>query len=328
MKAFNHINATSVQEAIELLKSMNGAALAMAGGTDLLGILKDKILPEYPETIINLKTIEDLAYIKEDETGLRLGALAKLDDIAQSQVIGSNYGILADAAKTVASPQIRNLGTIGGNLCQDVRCLYYRYPHQIGGRLLCKRKGSGPCLAVKGDNRHSAIMGAKGCFAAFPSDMAVALAAMNANILSQGLDGVRSIPVEEFYDASGNVLGASEIMTGIQVPHPSEEEKATFIKFRIRDAIDFAIVSVATALTLSKGTCRHARIFLGALAPVPLRATQAETFLEGKKITLENAGEAASLAFEGSKSLSMNAYKIQIAKKLMIRSIMSVSQPK
>ena len=144
MKTFNHVNASSVQEAIELLKSSGGAAQAMAGGTDLLGILKDRILPEYPETIINLKTIGDLAYIKEDETGLRLGGLTKLEDIAQSQVIGSKYGIIAEAAKTVASPQIRNLGTLGGNLCQDVRCLFYRYPHQIGGRLLCKRKGKVP----------------------------------------------------------------------------------------------------------------------------------------------------------------------------------------
>ncbi len=116
-------------------------------------------------------------------------------------------------------------------------------------------------------------------------------------------------------------------MTGIQVPRPPEDEKTAFIKFRVRDAIDFAIVSVASALTLSKGTCRHVRIFLGAMAPVPLRTSRAEAFLEGKKITLENAGEAASLAFEGSKSLSMNAYKIQIAKKLMIRSIMSAIQP-
>ena len=138
---------------------------------------------------------------------------------------------------------------------------------------------------------------------------------------------VVSIPVEEFYAASGNVLGASEIITGIQVPHPTEDEKTTFNKFRVRDAIDFAIVSVASALTLSKGTCRHVRIFLGAMAPVPLRATRAEAFLEGKKITRENAEQAASLAFEGSKSLSMNAYKIQIAKKLTIQSIMTACQP-
>ena len=323
MKTFNHVNASSVQEAIELLKSSGGAAQAMAGGTDLLGILKDRILPEYPETIINLKTIGDLEYVKEDETGLRLGGLTKLEDIAQSQVIGSKYGIIAEAAKTVASPQIRNLGTLGGNLCQDVRCLFYRYPHQIGGRLLCKRKGKGPCLAVKGDNRYSAIIGAKGCFAAFPSDMAIALAAMKAKILTAGQDGDRSILVEEFYDASGHILGASEIMTGVQFPHPPEGEKTTFIKFRVRDAIDFAIVSVASALTLSKGMCRESRIFLGAMAPVPLRATEAEAYLKGKKITRENAEQAAFLAFEGSKSLSMNAYKIHIAKKLIIQSIMS-----
>ncbi len=323
MKTFNHVNATSVQEAISLLKASDGDVQAIAGGTDLLGVLKDRIHPAYPGTIINLKTIEDLDYIEEGETGLRLGALTRLEDIVQSRVIRSNYNILADAAKSVASPQIRNLATLGGNLCQEVRCLHYRYPHQIGGRLLCKRKGKGPCLAVKGDNRYSAVTGMKGCFAAFPSDMAIALAAMRAQIFTEGREGGRSIPIEEFYDASGNVLGASEIMTCVEIPHPEEGEETTFIKFRLREAIDFAIVSVATAFTLSRDICKDIRIFLGAMAPVPMRATRAEEFFKGKKITRENAEEAASVAFEGSKSLSMNAYKIEIAKNLIIRSIMT-----
>jgi len=194
MKAFNHVNARTIDEAIGLLRSYDGHGKVIAGGTDLLGTLKDKILPDYPKTIINLKGIKNLDDTIEDGAGLKVGALTRLEDIVQSPIVRERYKILSDAAKSVATPQIRNLGTIGGNLCQDVRCLYYRYPHQIGKRILCKRKGGRTCLAVAGDNRFSAIMGGKGCFAVCPSDMAVALAALNADIKVAGVDGSKMVP--------------------------------------------------------------------------------------------------------------------------------------
>ena len=140
MKPFKHINVKTINEAVTLSKEYKERAKLIAGGTDLLGILKDRILPHYPDTIINLKTIQNLDYIKEDGDRLKIGALTRLEEMARSPVIRERYGILADAAKAVATPQIRNLGTIGGNLCHDVRCMYYRYPHQMGGRILCKRK--------------------------------------------------------------------------------------------------------------------------------------------------------------------------------------------
>ncbi|MEJ2729712.1 MAG: FAD binding domain-containing protein [Deltaproteobacteria bacterium] len=170
MKAFKHVNAASVDEAISLMRSYKGRADLIAGGTDLLGVLKDEILPDYPEAVINIKTIPGLDNIEESKKGLKIGALTKLVDVALHPLVKKRYPILSKAAESVATPEIRNMATLGGNLCQDTRCWYYRYPHQMGGRIICYRKEKGPCHAVKGDNRYHAIMGAKACYAVCPSD--------------------------------------------------------------------------------------------------------------------------------------------------------------
>ncbi len=159
MKSFKHVNAETRDEAIKLLAGYRGKAKLIAGGTDLLGALKDKILPDYPEAIINIKTIPGLDYIKEDATGLKIGALARLVDIAESPAVKAKCSLLAEAAGAVATPQIRRMGTIGGNLCQDLRCWYYRYPHQIGGRILCYLKGGKGCYALTGENQYHSIFG-------------------------------------------------------------------------------------------------------------------------------------------------------------------------
>lgn len=157
MKPFNHFNAKTVQEAIKLLRTYKGKARVIAGGTDLVPALKREILPEYPEAVINIKTIKELEYIKEDAKGLKIGALTKLAEIAESPIIKGRYKIIAEAAEAVGTPQIRMMGTIGGNLCQDLRCWYYRYPNQIGGRILCYLKGGKTCYAITGDNRYHSI---------------------------------------------------------------------------------------------------------------------------------------------------------------------------
>ncbi|MCS7114582.1 MAG: FAD-dependent oxidoreductase [Nitrososphaerota archaeon] len=157
MKPFNHFNAKTVQEAVNLLKKYKGKARLIAGGTDLIPVLKSDFLSEYPEAIINIKTIKNLEYIKEDANGLKIGALTKLADIAESPIVKGRYKILAEAAESVGTPQIRRMGTVGGNLCQDLRCWYYRYPNQIGGRILCYLKGGKTCYAITGDNRYHSI---------------------------------------------------------------------------------------------------------------------------------------------------------------------------
>jgi len=159
MKTFNHFNARTLSEAIRLLKNYQGRAKLIAGGTDLLGTLKDRILPNDPEAIINIKSIPGLNYIKEDARGLKIGALTKLEEIAQSPVVREKYKIIAEAAEAVANPQIRRMGTIGGNLCQDVRCWYYRFPHSIGGRIMCYLKGGKSCYALTRENEYHSIFG-------------------------------------------------------------------------------------------------------------------------------------------------------------------------
>jgi xanthine dehydrogenase YagS FAD-binding subunit len=323
MKSFKHFNARTVAEACALLKEYHGKAKLIAGGTDLLGILKDRILPNYPEAIINIKTIPSLDYIKKDIKGLKIGALTRLSNIAASSAVKENYKVLAEAAEAVATPQIRNMSTIGGNLCQDVRCWYYRYPHQIGGRILCFRKGGNRCLAISGDNRHHAILGNKRCFAVCPSDTAVALTALDAKIRMAGPRRVRKISVMDFFKTSGNVLEPNEIVTEIQVLKPADKTKQTFLKFSLRKPIDFAIVSVASVITVEGGVCQDARIILGGVAPTPVRAANAEQAIRGKVLDVRTAEEAADVAMIGAKPMSMNKYKVELAKTLIRRAILS-----
>ncbi len=322
MKTFEHFDAASVEEALSLLKKYGGKARVMAGGTDLLGVLKDEILEDYPEVLVNIKSIPELDRIKEDSQGLRIGALTKLDHVASSPAIKAGYRALSEAAGSVASPEIRSMGTIGGNLCQDVRCWYYRYPHHMGGRLLCYRKGSGPCLAVKGDHRYHAIMGGKRCFAVCPSDTATALLALQAEIQVVGARGTRTLPVDDFFTPLGNSLSKGDLVTEIRVPRPAQANRQTFLKFTVRKPIDFAIASVASVITVEDGVCVDARIVLGAVAPVPLRAKGAERMVQGKPLDAKIAEEAAKASVSGARALSGNAYKVEITKTLVKRALL------
>jgi xanthine dehydrogenase YagS FAD-binding subunit len=323
MRSFKHINARTVDEAGALLGKYNGKAVLNAGGTDLLLTLKGDYLLEYPDAVINIKTIPGLDYIKEDEGALKIGTLAKLSDLARSPVLQERYGALTEAARSVATPQVRNAATIGGNLCQDVRCWYYRYPRHIGGPISCLRKGSGPCYAIKGDNRYHAIMGGKKCFVVCPSDTATALAAMGAKIRVAGPDGKRAIAVTDFFAPLGNALKQDEMVTEIEVPSLNGPAKQTFLKFTLRKPVDFAIVSVSSVIMLQGGVCMDARIALGAVAPAPVRAKKAEQFIKGRTIDQAVAAEAAELAVADAKPLSMNAYKIEITKTLVKRALLS-----
>ena len=323
MKKFNHISARSLEEALQFLGEYGEKAKVNAGGTDLIGVLKDRILPAYPEIIIDIKTIPGLNTITEDEKGFRIGALTTLADICRSRPLAEKLPLLTLACAAVASPQIRNVATIGGNLCQDTRCWYYRYPDKIGVLIHCYRKGGKGCPAAAGENQYHAIMGAKRCFAVSPSDTAVALIALGAILTLAGIDkGGREIPLEEFYTPTGNVLEALEIITGINIPKPPPEAKQRFQKFTLREPIDFAVVSVASLITVQEGICTEARLVLGAAAPTPLRLSQTENFLQGKKLTAEVAAQAANLALEGAKPLAKNGYKINIAKTLIKRALL------
>ena len=323
MKLFRHTDAKTLSDAIKLLVEHGDKVQLLAGGTDLLGLLKSEAPAAYPELLINIKTIPGLGDIKMNDEGLRIGALVKLADIAGSPKVKKEYPILAEAALSVAMPQIRNMGTLGGNLAQETRCWYYRYPHKIGSRMMCKRKGEGPCLAVTGDNRYHAIFGGKGCFAVCPSDTAVALAALDAQIRITGPNGERLLDVLDFYNPLGNALGPGEIITEIQIPRPSGDNRQVFIKHRVRESVDFAIVSVGVVSVIREGICSFARIVVGAVAPGPYRAAQAEKLLSGKVLNHETVEAAAEASVVGAVPLSKNAYKIEIARTLVKRALLA-----
>jgi len=322
MRAFTHINARTLNEACTALWKYKGKARLNAGGTDLLSILKGDILFDYPEAVINLKTVPDLDYIREEGDVLKIGALARLSNVAKSPILRKSYRVLAEAANSVGSPQIRNVATMGGNLCQNVRCWYYRYPRHLGGPLGCARKGNGPCLAVTGDNRYHAIMGGKKCFAVCPSDTAVALAALNAQVKITGRAGERGIAVTEFFNPMGNSLGRGEMVNEIEVPRMAGRAQQTFLKFTLRRPIDFAIVSVASVMAVEKGLCTDVRIALGGVAAGPVRAKSAESLIIGSAIDEAVATTAAEKALAGAKPLGNNAYKVEIAKTLVKRALL------
>jgi len=319
MKAFKHLNATTIKEAVAL--SQEKKTRLIAGGTDLIGALKDRILPVYPETVINIKTIPDMAYITDGGGGLKIGALTRLNDIVNSEAVKEKYAVLAQAARSVSSPHIRQMGTIGGNLCQGVRCWYYRASMWEGKPFICLRKGGKLCYAKVGDNRYHSIFGApKGCYAVHPSDTAPAFVALNAKFKTTK----RTIAAQDFFDSlTDTTLKANEIVTEIQVPAPPAGTRSTYVKFGVRKALDFAIVSAAVVLTVEGGRCREARIVLGGVAPTPWRSAEAEKAMKGKSINDASATAAASAALARAKPLKDNKYKVQIAKATMKNAIIA-----
>lgn len=346
MKHFEHHNAHSIREAVRLLKNYKGKAKVIAGGTDILGALKDQVFPQYPDAVINLKTIEDLDYIRNDKKNIAIGALTRLADIIKHPVVTKDYALLEQAVRSVGTPLLRNMATIGGNLAQDVRCWFYRYPRQIGGPMVCLRKGGKFCSALAGDNRYHSIFGAapltdnareagatrtnvtshpgaiwKGCLAVNSSDIAIALLALDSRIVTTK----RNLSAERFFKAttmSSTVLQAEEIIKEIQIPKPPADARQKYEKFTLRKPVDFAIVSVASILTIHNEVCTDARIVLGAVAPEPLRARNAEEAIKGSMLNETIAEQAAENAVAGARPLKMNHYKVEIAKALVRRAIL------
>jgi xanthine dehydrogenase YagS FAD-binding subunit len=322
VKNFFHINALTIEEAVSNLRRYGDKAHAIAGGTDLLGRLKDLIVPGYPEAVINLKTIPGLDIVKEEGGVVKIGALARLRDIAIDTTVRSTATALAEAANKTASPQLREMGTIGGNLCQDIRCWYYRSPNN---RFPCLRKGGGRCYAIDGDNRYHSIFGGsveEGCYAVHPSDTAPALIALDANIKTS----MRTIKAENFFrvDVSKTtVLENDELVTEILIPTPTDDTKSAFNKFAIRRSIDFPIVNCAAMITSTRERISAARICLNAVYVTPYRAIKAEEAIVGRAIDDETAEEAGVAAVTDAKPLSQNGYMVQIAKTLVKRTILA-----
>lgn len=315
LKKFAHVNARTVDEASAAL--LKGKAVVIAGGSDLLGTMRFEVLPSYPEVVVNLKSIPGLAYIKEENGILKIGALTKLEDIARSTLVHDRYAALAQAAFRVGTPHIREMGTLGGNICQMTRCWYFR---KEDNRFYCLRKGGKTCYAMAGDNRYHSIFGAvKSCLAVNPSDTAPALVALQAKIKTNQ----RIIEAEKFWDMmppGSTVLQAGEIVTEIQVPAPAAGVKSAFIKFALRKTIDFPIVNCAAAIGDGAAT-----ICLNAVHNKPYRALKAEQAIKGKTIDTASAEAAGAAAVSDARALpgDKNKWKIPIAQAMVKRSILA-----
>jgi len=310
MKDITFINATSLDQAASLLGQDKAAIFA--GGTDLMGLLRGYVTPSNPDVLVNIKTIPDMDYIKEDGGMLKIGALAKLADVAKNSIVKSKYAALAEAARKVASPELRNMGTIGGNLCQQVRCWYYR--SEYNGYNCLRKSPSGLCQALLGRADHHSIFGAgNGCIAVNPSDVAPALIALDAKIVTTE----KTIEAEDFFTSDGEkttVLEKGEIVKEIQVP--AFNGKSAFMKFAERKAIEFALVNCAVAVKDG-----NARICLNAVGPVPRREEGCEAEIAGKTINAANA-EAAANKLSKTTVVDTSKYKIPIAKALIKRTLL------
>ena len=319
MRNFAHTDAQSVDDAVEALRRYRNASI-IAGGTDLLGKMKDEILPTYPEALVNIKTIPGLDGIVAKEGMLSIGAVTRLEDIATNPAILKDYPALAEAAHRTASPHIREMGTIGGNICQDIRCWYYR---NANNRFPCLRKGGGRCYAIEGDNRYHSIFGGsveKGCYAVHPSDIAPTLIALDAQIRTTK----RIIRAEEFFYVSPvktTVLDSDEIVTRIELSMP--KGKSAFVKFALRKTIDFPIVNCAALIVTRADKVTSARICLNAVYVKPYRAFKAEEFIVGKTMSETFAEAAGSACVASARPMSCNAYMVPLAKTMIKRAILA-----
>jgi xanthine dehydrogenase YagS FAD-binding subunit len=322
MKTFTHINATSIADAGAKLTQYGSSARLIAGGTDLLPMLKYRSLPDaqLPQYLINLKTIAPtLDYIKVDGTTLKIGALSRLHDIAFSTAVLGSWSSLAQAARTVSSWPIRNMGTIGGNICCNKRCWYYR---SSWNKFQCVLNGGTGCPAAAGQYKYESVFGAtNGCYAVNPNDTPPVLVALSATIVTNK----GSYTADKFFDGfKVTNLAAGEFVTEIDIPTPAAGSKQAFVKGMERRAVDFASASAAILVTPATGTITAARIVLGAVGTVPILSTDAATALVGQSLSATTAAAAGKAAVTKASAIGpLNKYKIAMVSGLVKRALLS-----
>lgn len=309
LKPFSYVRAQSLPEAIRHA-ALNGAVLH-AGGTDLLGCLRDHVFEA--GKVVSLSGIQELrGVVKSKGGGLRIGALTTISELAVFPAIRQQYTGLARAASEVASPQLRNQGTLGGNLCQKPRCWYYR------GEFHCLRKGGDQCYAMGGENAYHCIFGGDNCYIVHPSDTAPALAALDATVQIQGPKGKRTVPVEGFFllpsfdPTRETVLAPGEIVTHIDLPAPPAGLRSSYRKVRARRSWDFALAGVALALVFEGDRVVKGRVFLSGAAPVPWRSREVEAVIVGKRLEPSIIKEAAQVAVQRAQPMEQNGYKVPL----------------
>ena len=310
IQEFTYIRAKSIKDALTHL-SGEGAKI-LSGGTDLLGCMRDHVFSL--KSVISINGLNDLKGIRETAEGLHIGALVTLTQIADSPAVNQHYPALAQGAASAASPQLRNQGTLGGNLCQKPRCWYYR------GEFHCLRKSGDRCFAVAGENHYHCILGGEGCYIVHPSDTAPALIAYNATVHTVGPRGRRFIPLENFFVLPAQVitretvLEPGEIVTEIVLPFPAQGMRSSYRKVRARSSWDFAVAGVAIAVHFKGDIVAGARIVLSGAAPIPWRSKEAEDAITGKRLDSDNARKAGAATVSNARPLAHNGYKIPLFK--------------
>lgn len=318
MKAFAYVNAADEKQAVAALSPERGKVMPIAGGMDLLGLMKDYIAQ--PETLVNVKALP--SSIAVPAQGLTMiGAAVRLADLAAHDALGAHYPALTAAAGSVGTPQIRNSGTVGGNIMQRPRCWYFR-----NEEFQCLKKGGSRCFAVDGENQHHAIFGDAPCHIVHPSTLALPVIAYGGRFRIVGPDGEREVEADKFFLTPDRnmygetVLEPNELVTHVILPRAANVKSAHYdIKFK--QSHDWPVTMATVALTMSGTTVESARVVLGAVAPIPWRSRDAEAVLKGKAITAQVAAEAAEAAVKSAKPMSQNAYKVQLARVAVERAI-------
>jgi xanthine dehydrogenase YagS FAD-binding subunit len=327
MKTFTNANARDLHEAVTLAQQAHRdgrSASFTGGGSDLLGMVKERIVS--PDVLINLKTIKGLDQVATNTSGVTIGGLITLDELGKQPLIRKQYAVLAEAAASVATPQIRNVGTLAGNVCQRPWCWYFRngFP--------CYKAGGNTCFSFSGENQFHAIFGGGPSFIVHPSDTAPALMALGAKFRVAGPSGGRTLPAAEFFalpaknPARENVLADDEVLASVVLPLARPGTRSAYHKILDREAWTHAVVSAAVVLEMDKDVCRSARIVLGGVAPIPWRVPEAERLLVGQRITDDLAAKAGETALAGAKPLAKNAYKVPLTKAVVRRTVLELAQ--
>ena len=327
MPAFDLLQPGSAAEAQQLLEQNGADAWVMAGGMDSFDWLKDRI--KKPRVLVDLSGVDELRGIRASSDGVEIGAMTTLTEIANHSEIQKNYGVLSDAVSLVASPQIRNQGTLGGNVSQDVRCWYYR------GGWPCYRAGGNLCYADTpvGRNREHAIFGANRCVAVHPSDSVPALIALDAKFVVQTTKGERVVDAEDYFvgpetDITNiNMLQPGDLLTAIRIPNTWARAKFYFEKVRDRNVWDFPLMNVASAMKVSGGNIDQVRLAVNAVSPRPMRLKAVEDAVRGKPANAETGEMAGKMAVQGAVPLQFNAYKIPLMRNLVKRAIAGNESP-
>lgn len=320
MRPFKFEQASTAAQASQTHREAGRNGRFISGGTDILAQIKEGTLRV--NTLVSLTGLSAASQIETTADGLEIGALVTLSRIASDPSIAESHPALVQAAESVATPQIRNVGTLGGNLCQRPRCWYYRNP-----LFYCRKKGGETCYAYSAGNRYHAILGAGDCHIVHPSDVAVALMALDATITVSNEAGDREMPVADFFVSpdvnilAENVLEPGEFVSSVKIPHPQSGARSVYLKAKERQAYDFALSSVGASLEVRDGTITRARVALGGVAPVPYPIPQVDSALIGQKIADVDARAIGQLAVQDALPMSENSYKVQLTASMVARAV-------